>query len=128
MSHGVTVPNELADLIAQAVAKAVADAGFGTGADYLQHADLYGELDLLNVLNSTVTGHMTGHTQHPAQRPGLERVTNENQFSHLRHATKNQPTPHAPLNRTSHALPLNQNVFMLSGLSRPWKITANPAD
>lgn len=26
MSHGVTVPNELADLIAQAVAKAVADA------------------------------------------------------------------------------------------------------
>ena len=29
MSHGVTVPNELADLIAQAVAKAVADAGLG---------------------------------------------------------------------------------------------------
>lgn len=29
MSRGATVPNELADLIAQAVAKAVEDAGFG---------------------------------------------------------------------------------------------------
>jgi hypothetical protein len=34
ISHGVTVPNELADLIAQAVAKAVADAGFGARLQY----------------------------------------------------------------------------------------------
>lgn len=46
MSHGVTLPGELAELIAQAVAKAIAVAGFGTSSINLQPIVLFKVFDL----------------------------------------------------------------------------------